>query len=119
MPRRVLCVDDDASVARMVGDVVAFCGLEPVVETDSLVAVTQHAHDTRIAALLVDYMMPRLNGVEILTIWQERHPSVRRVLITAAPQEEPVREAQRSGVAQMVISKPPSIADIKLALAWL
>lgn len=116
---KVLCVDDDESVARLVADIVTFAGHAPVVETDSMAAVVQHMNDASIRALLVDYMMPRLDGIEILTVWQERHPNVRRVLITAAPQESAVLEALRSGVAQMVIAKPPSINDIKLAVAWL
>jgi len=116
---RVLCLDDDLTIARMIGDVVEFCGLVPVVEQDSIEATSTHLRDSAVRAVLVDYMMPRLDGITVLLMWQESRPDVRRVLITAAPQETEVREALRSGVAQMVISKPPSIADIKMALAWL
>jgi CheY-like chemotaxis protein len=73
----------------------------------------------RPVAILADYMMPRIDGLEVLAMAQEQHPNVRRVLITAAPQEQAVRDAVTSGIAQMVIAKPPSIADIKMALVWL
>lgn len=115
----VLVIDDDESVARLVADIVAFCGHEPLLETDSVHAVARWGGNMEIKALLVDLMMPRIDGIEILAIWQERRPEVRRVIITAAPQEEAVRIAKRDGLVQMVIPKPPGISDIKTALAWL
>jgi len=117
--KRVLCLDDDDMVARLIAEVVEFCGHEPVRESDPLKASSDHLHDRKIAAVLTDYMMPRLDGVDVLVVWQESRPEVRRVLITAAPNEPAVKEALRTGVAQMVIAKPPTIADIKMALAWL
>lgn len=119
MKKKVLCIDDDDMVARLIAEVVEFCGFEPVLETDSMRAMTEHIRDKNIHAVLTDFMMPRFDGIEVLVMWQEQRPEVRRVLITAAPQEASVKEAGRSGVAQMVIAKPPSIADIKMALAWL
>lgn len=116
---KVLCVDDDVSVARLIFDVVEFCGHHPVIITKAIDAAARYIGDDSVRAVLTDYMMPGLDGIELLMIWQERRPLVRRVLITAAPNEEVVREAQRSGVAQMVVAKPPTIADMKLALAWL
>ncbi len=116
---KVLCVDDDDSVARILADVVAFCGHSAIVETMPIEAVAKHLLDTTVRAVLTDLMMPRLNGIEMLSIWQERRPEVRRILVTAAPQEAEVRDAHRSGLVQMVIAKPPSIADLKVALAWL
>lgn len=114
----VLCVDDDLAIAQLVGEVVRFCKLEPAVVTDPVEAATR-LQDQRVVAVLTDLMMPRLDGVELLSVAQEQRPDVRRVLITAAPGEEVVRDAMRTGAVQMVIAKPPGIADIKYALAWL
>lgn len=116
---KVLCIDDDETVARLIAEVVEFCGHTSVIETNSIEAATTHLRDSQIAAVLTDFMMPALDGIDLLTIWQEQRPQVRRVLITAAPNEAPVKAAGRSGLAQMVIAKPPSIADVKLAVAWL
>lgn len=115
---KVLCVDDDESVARLVADVVSFCQHIPVVITDSI-SVMGLIRDVAVKAALVDYMMPKLDGIELLTIIQESRPDIRRVLITAAPNEEPVRLAMKNGIVQMLVAKPPNIADIKLSLAWL
>ena len=116
---RVLCVDDDLSVARMLAEVVQFCGYDGVIEMSAVEAASTHVADVRVRALLCDYMMPGLDGLDVLTVWQERRPEVRRVLVTAAPNETAVREAVRTGLVQMVVSKPPTIGDIKMALAWL
>jgi CheY-like chemotaxis protein len=116
---QVLCLDDDESVARLISDVVAFLGHQPVVETSSLDAISSHLREPRVKAVLTDYMMPRMDGLEVLEVFRLERPDVRRVLITAAPNEELVRKAVRDGLAQMVIAKPPAIGDIKVALAWL
>lgn len=115
----VICLDDDESVAKLVAQVVEFCGHQAVVETNSLDAVNKHLRDPKVRAVLTDFMMPRLNGIDVLEAFRASRADVRRVLITAAPTEEDVRQAEREGLIQMVVAKPPSIGDIRLALAWL
>lgn len=115
----IVCVDDDLSVARMIADVVRFLGHQPAVETSSLDTITKWLREPRVRAVLADYLMPQMDGLEVLEVFREARPEVRRLIITAAPQEEPVRQAEREGLAQMVISKPPSIGDIRMALGWL
>ena len=115
---KVLCIDDDVTVAQMIADIVAYCRQELVVLSDSF-DVVNHLTDPNMKVVLTDYMMPKLDGLEVLTLVQERRPDVRRVLITAAPHEALVREAFKTQLAQLVIAKPPTIADIKLAVAWL
>lgn len=115
----VLCLDDDESVAKLVADVVRFCQHTPVVEMSSIDAVSRHLRNADLLAVLADYMMPQMDGLEVLDVFRAERPDVRRVLITAAPTQEEVRRAEREGLVQMVIAKPPNISDIKLALAWL
>lgn len=116
---RILVVDDDIMVARLVARVVEFCRHEAVVEMDSMHAVAAHIGDRRIGAVLADYMMPGFNGVEVLTAFMDARPEVRRVIITAAPHEEELLEAKRAGIVQLIIAKPPSVTDVEFALAWL
>jgi CheY-like chemotaxis protein len=114
----VLVVDDDAMVAHLVARIVQFCRHEPLEVMDPL-AAAQRVTDRAVRCVLSDYMMPKLDGIELLTIFHDQRPDVRRVLITAAPREQAVEDARKSGVVQAVIAKPPSIADIEQALAWL
>jgi DNA-binding NtrC family response regulator len=115
---KVLCLDDDVVIARMVGDIVAYLKHEPVVESSSYDAVIRHAR-AGFGAAIVDLLMPRLNGVEVLAAFMDGTPECRRVLLTAAPDEPEVREAVAQGIVQLVITKPPNIGDIRLAVAWL
>lgn len=117
-PRRVLCLDDDLAIARMVADVVEYLGHEPVIETDSVRAVIQHVRGD-FGAAIVDLLMPRVSGIDVLMAFSQSNPTVRRVLLTAAPTEREVADAVRDGTIQMLLVKPPMIGDLRAALAWL
>lgn len=116
--RRVLCLDDDLAIARMVADVVEFLGHDPVIETDSVAAIIHHARGD-FGAAIVDLLMPRVSGIDVLTAFAQSNPNVRRVLLTAAPNEREIAEAMRDGIVQMLLVKPPLIGDLRAALAWL
>lgn len=113
----VLVLDDDVAIAQMVADVVRFCGHEPLVQTSSLDALVQLP--SVLGAAIVDYLMPRIDGIEVLAAVQERCPNARRILLTAAPSERAVRDAAADGIVQLVIPKPPTLHDLKFALGWL
>jgi DNA-binding NtrC family response regulator len=113
----VLVVDDDAEIARLVGRIVEFCGHTPLIVTDSFDVILHHRRGHQ--AAVIDYLMPRFDGLELLASIQEVEPSCRRILLTAAPDEAAVREALRTGIVQRVIEKPPSLLDMENALAWL
>lgn len=113
----VLCVDDDVAIAQMVGRVVEFLGHTPVICTDSFDVIMNHRRGH--VAAVVDYLMPRFDGIELLAAIQDVDPKCRRIMLTAAPHEAAVREAVRSGIIQRVIGKPPTLFDLESALAWL
>lgn len=115
----VLCIDDDATVAEMVADIVQFCGHEAIIETSSIDAVTKWVRHPKLGVVLSDYLMPKMNGLELCEVFRETRPNVRRVVITAAPDEREVKDALKSGLVQMVVAKPPSIGDIRSTLLWL
>ncbi len=113
----VLVVDDDLAIAQMVGRVVEFLGHTPVVCTDAFDVIMNHRRGH--AAAVVDYLMPRFDGLELLASIQEVNPSCRRVMLTAAPDEKLVQDAVKSGLVQRLVSKPPSLFDLESALSWL
>jgi CheY-like chemotaxis protein len=114
---RVLIVEDDPSVALMLSDAVTFFGHDPAIEADSLIAAQRVREGWDV--LLTDYLMPRLDGIELATVFQQAAPKVRRVVITAAPREQAIAEALRSGVVQLVLSKPTTLTDLRSAFLWL
>lgn len=116
--RRVLCLDDDVVIAQLVANVVRYCGHEAVLETDSMEAVLKWSH-AGFGAAVVDLMMPRLTGIEVLSAFMENSPHCRRILFTAAPHEAEVEEALREGIVQRVIVKPMQLHEMQSALDWL
>lgn len=116
--KRVLCLDDDIAIARLVADVVRFCGHEPIIETDSTGAVLRHVRGG-LGAAIVDQLMPGVSGIDVLTAFSQASPATRRILLTAAPQLPDVQEAVRDGIVQHLLVKPADLAEFRLALAWL
>jgi CheY-like chemotaxis protein len=122
--KKVLCLDDDATIAQMVANAVRYCAfelqveMEPVTCFDSTEAIIQFSR-ADFAVAIVDLMMPRISGIEVLAAFQEGSPKCRRILLTAAPNEPDVLRAAKEGIIQLVIAKPPGIADFRTALAWL
>jgi len=123
--RKVLCLDDDVVIAKMVADVVRFCAfeqgsaLEPVIETDSMRAIIEHARNPDFVVAVVDLLMPRVTGVDVLAAFSEHNAKCRRVLLTAAPQEAIVRTAVAEGIIHRVIVKPPGLHELRAVIDWL
>lgn len=114
---RVLVVEDDPSIARMLAEVVEHLGHDAVIEDDSLRAAQRVSEHWDV--LLTDYLMPRLDGIELALVFMDASALTRRVLVTAAPGEQAVREALKQRIVQMVLSKPTTLSDVKQALLWL
>lgn len=115
--RRVLCVDDEQSIVDHLCAVVRLYGLSPVPSTDALQALGEIV-DPSILVVLADFMMPGMNGIELLAQVRRLRPDVRRVLFTAAPHDDAVLAAVQDGTVTEVIAKPPTIADFHNALTW-
>lgn len=116
---KVLCLDDDLTIAKLLGVVVTNEGHEPLVETDAILALSKHLLDPEVACVICDYQMDNLTGIEVLAAFQERRPDVRRVLFTAFPRDAELSEALRTGVVEMLLPKPPHMSDLRAAVAWL
>ena len=114
----VLCLDDDLVIAQMTARAVKFLGHQAIIETDSIQAVTRHVH-TGLGAAVVDFNMPHLDGIEVLAAFQQSSPKTRRILLTASPSQIEVTHAVNEGIIQKVLSKPVTLNDFELALAWL
>lgn len=115
----VLVVDDDMVIAQMVARVVEFNGHTPIIETSSFEAAAKYSKDRSLGCAIVDYMMPNLDGVELLAVLMEASPKTRRILLTASPKEPAVQDALREGIVHKVVAKPPTLHDLELVLAWL
>ncbi len=79
---RVLVVDDDNDVRQMAGEMLAERGyaVELVSTAEEALAVVQR--DSSFDAVLVDYVMPGMNGVDLIERLQRIRPGLRTLLMT-------------------------------------
>lgn len=112
---RVLIVDDDFVITRALSELVEKMGHRATVCSDGLDAIA--LLETRPPnAVLTDWQMGEISGIDVLEVAQFRVPLARRILVTASPTAADVREAIRAGVVQVLIEKPWSLTDIRSAL---
>jgi two-component system copper resistance phosphate regulon response regulator CusR len=78
----VLFVDDEPRIGSFVGRGLSGLGIEVAVETDSRVAL-RRILDERFDVVLVDLMMPDLDGVALLRRTLEANPAQRVIVVSA------------------------------------
>jgi FixJ family two-component response regulator len=102
--RVVAVVDDDAAVCESTRFLLESFGLE--VSTYSSAADFTR-EDPEVACLIVDYWMPGLNGLELVSELKTRGRQVPTIMITATVDPEVERRAAELGI-KYVLHKPPS-----------
>jgi two-component system, chemotaxis family, response regulator PixH len=90
-----IVVDDAPRVREVVANFLAEAGFAAVTTTDDAV-VMEWAHTRRPAVIVVDLMMPDVDGGMIIS-WLRRNPATANVPIVAiSGRDEELREAQRA-----------------------
>ena len=101
----VLCVDDEPHNLDLL-DRALRRRFEVIHDANPESALEVLAGNPGIAAILCDYRMPVMTGVDVLAQVAVRHPDVRRVLVTGYGDADPVQGALVSGVIQCIVHKP-------------
>jgi DNA-binding response OmpR family regulator len=108
--RRILVVDDDPSVRKMLIRSLRLSGFIPTEASDGQIGV-QLALETMPSAILLDLMLPGESGLEILE--RLRHAGVAvPVIILSGNDEHNTREAVARSSANAYLVKPVSIAEL-------
>ncbi len=79
---RVLVVDDDNDVRQMTGEMLTERGYSVELVADATDALAVLARDSGIDVALVDYVMPGVNGIDLLERLQAVRPGLRTLLMT-------------------------------------
>jgi DNA-binding response OmpR family regulator len=109
MPPKVLIVDDEKDFLDIMAERMDARGMEVSTATsaeDALKMVLKEPYD----AIIMDLMMPEMDGFKALKLFKETRPDVPIILLTANVPEEKCIEAIKLG-AMDVIEKP---ADLNL-----
>ena len=109
MPAKVLIVDDEKDFLDIMAERLGARGIEVSTATsaeNAIKMVLKESYD----AVIMDLMMPEMDGFKALKLFKETRPDVPIILLTANVPEEKCIEAIKLG-AMDVIEKP---ADLNL-----
>ena len=106
----VLIVDDDERLLRMLQRTLVYEGLDVVTATDGRVALAQ-AQARRPDVIILDWMMPALDGIEVVRRLRERQDETMVLMLTARDAIENRVEGLESGADDYLI-KPFAPAEL-------
>jgi len=109
MPAKVLIVDDEKDFLEIMAERLAARGLEVSTATSAIDALDRVLAETY-DAVIMDWMMPEMDGLRALKLFKQSRPGVSVILLTANVPEEKCIEAIELGALD-VIEKP---ADLNL-----
>ncbi len=105
---RILVVDDDVRILAALSRILQSEGYEVVTHNDPLLA----AREEGFQVVLTDFMMPFLNGIDLLAALREKNPRAVRLMLTAAADFRTASEAVNRGEVFRLLGKPWSLADL-------
>jgi CheY-like chemotaxis protein len=119
-PMRFLIADDEPDFARFLSMMIEDAGHEvaKIVTTGGL-SVMQAYDDCQPDAVMMDVMMPRLNGVTSARQILSKHPGARIVLMSGMLHTAPLAQTADSTGAVAMLRKPFSQAELEGVLATL
>lgn len=111
-PLRILIVDDDPTVLRLISRMVSLLGHNPDSSEDGMDALFQLSQ-RNYDVVLTDYGMPFLNGYQLADQVKKRHPRTKIILMTGHGEEEAKRLMETSDVVDGLLLKPFRPAILK------
>jgi two-component system, chemotaxis family, chemotaxis protein CheY len=115
MTPTLLVVDDDAFVRRVLKDTLQESGLEfRLLEACDGEEGLEVATRERPSVVLLDLLMPRRNGLEVLTALSEASPESRVVVISSMDADPIVEQALAAGAVGFVVKPfhPAEVANV-------
>jgi PAS domain S-box-containing protein len=110
--QRILIVDDEPEVCRVMGRIVDMLGYASHIETDSTAALEQVRQGTIQPDLVIlDLAMPGLTGIQLATALHTLHPALPIVLLTGYGGDWTPEKAAACGICR-VAAKPISASRL-------
>ena len=110
--RRLLVVDDEAKICRMLAEHFSIQGYEVMTARRGEDAMTI-AYAFHPAVVLLDLLMPGMNGIDTLKQLKQLNPAPTVLMISAADHEEVVKGALNLG-ADSYVHKPLKLLELDL-----
>ena len=105
---RVLVVDDDALILQALTKILVNEGHHVIAHTDPRKALEERDF----SIVITDFMMPNLNGIELLGNLKNSNPRAVRLMLTAAADFKVALEAVNRGEVYRLLSKPWNLGEL-------
>jgi len=109
--KRVLVVDDDEGIRVMIESVLKRENFEVDTARDGFEAIEKLACNDY-GAILLDLMMPRVDGLDVLRFLQEKRPDLEPAVIVMTADSPRAAEAVNSAKAGRFLAKPFDLGDL-------
>ena len=84
----VMCVDDDAGIRELYGALLGQNGYEVIAASNGRHALhVFESKEKEIDAVILDYEMPGMNGLELATWLKQRHPTLPVIMVSGSHPE--------------------------------
>jgi CheY-like chemotaxis protein len=106
VPRRILVIDHDDDIRRILCDRLNALGFEVAGERTSISGLSRIAHDQETApfhGVLVELHMPVLGGLAVLQEMRERFPAVPVIVMSDSMHITKLREAMNAGAKEYIV----------------
>lgn len=113
---RILVVDDDQAVHRLLEDLLRFWGCEALALAENGREGVEKYQTFRPHVVLMDMDMPTMNGYDASRAIMELDPKAGIVVLTGMPQSRLAIRALEQGLARVVIPKPFRFDQLEMAI---
>ncbi len=110
MKRHILIVEDDVSLARLISDNLSYEGFEVTLVADGTAAL-RAADDITPDLILLDLMLPGINGIDLCRQWARKSSRSGIIIVTARNQKEDLLRAFEVG-ADDYVTKPFTLDEL-------
>ena len=107
MTERVLLVDDEEEYLEVMSERMRARDIDVTTSTSAREALDKIATESY-DAVIMDFMMPEMNGIEALKVIKEKNPEMQIILLTGHATVEKTVEAMKAG-AMDLIEKPADL----------
>ncbi len=113
----ILVVDDEEIIRYLLSEMLRELGFEVLTAEDGIEGVDIYRdYATEVDIVLIDMIMPRMNGKETFLEMKKINPNVKAILSTGFTKDETVQEALDNGIAGF-IQKPYRVDELSQVLA--
>jgi two-component system chemotaxis response regulator CheY len=107
--KKVLVVDDSVTVRQQLRMALAPAGYEVIEAFDGEDGLAKALEMPDLAMAICDVNMPRMDGIEMITLMRERGLTVPIVMLTTEGQPDLIRKAKRAGAKGWIV-KPFNVS---------